>query len=87
MESVKRTLETLPIIYHIIRRAITGEPFYLLLILPRRERMYVELKDISIPMIDNGFHANLEWIKDNDLAMVRFTEEEEAMIAESEKKN
>lgn len=84
---MERSLAVIQLIYRLMKALITGEPFYILLMLPRREEMYVDLKDVSIPIIDNGFHASLKWVEDNDLALVRLTEEEEAMIARNEKKN
>ena len=86
---IKRTLGIIGIIYQIIKRGITGEPFYLMLVLPRREQIYTEMKDVSIPIVDSAFHANLDYIAQNNLATVRLTEEEEEFVQSraNEKKN
>lgn len=84
-QSIKRTLGIIGIIYQIGKRAITDEPFYLMLVLPQRERVFSELKDISLPIIDSAFHANIAYLEENDYAPVRLTDDEEAFI--NEKKN
>lgn len=84
-QSINRALGTIGIIYQIGKRAVTGEPFYLMLVLPRRERVFSELKDTSIPIIDSAFHANLAYLEENDYAPVRLTDDEQAFI--NEKKN
>ena len=80
--TIKRTLGTINIIYQIGKRAITGEPFYLMLVLPRREQVFSEMKDTSIPIIVSAFHANLTYLEENDYAPVRLTEDEQTFIDE-----
>lgn len=82
--SIKRTLGTIKLIYEIGKRAIIGEPFLLMLILPQRERVYTELKDISVPIADSAFHAALEYLKQNELISVNLTEEEQVFVDEKD---
>lgn len=77
---MRRSFFTLQLIYHILKRAITDEPYYIMMLLPERKRILSDNKYISLPMMHDAMHLNLEFMERNDLAPVKLTDNEAATI-------